>query len=407
MTISFKGFDDWVEIFRGGKVIDSGGNEHDGDELIDKAIETFDPKIHEPPLVLGHPNDDAPAYGWVANLKKEGSLLFAKFKQVSAGLENAIRQGHFKKRSASFYPDGKLRHVGFLGAVPPAIKGLADLKFNVGKEDVFNFEEGIMPETIVDVQTNTAPTPPNAAIMSGGGGWLEWLASIFKAGEISGASKAAPVANVMADSDPGGSAEKPLTKNDVVAIVKEVMSAAMAEPKKPAGDTDTMTMTDEEKKKKAIEEEKAALQSDYAEKEKKMKAEFSEKESAMKKERLTVFIDSLKKDGKWATAWDKLGICAFTESLSSGSEIAFAENVKASQLDWFKKFLIELPKVVNFGEIATGDKDIQTGNAAEKLEALTRKKMNEKKMADYSVAFAEVSQENPDLVTEYIPMPEV
>jgi hypothetical protein len=33
--------------------------------------------------------------------------------------------------------------------------------------------------------------------------------------------------------------------------------------------------------------------------------------------------------------------------------------------------------------------------------------MNEKKMVDYSVAFAEVSQENPDLVTEYIPMPEV
>ena len=40
---------------------------------------------------------------------------------------------YYEKRSASFYPDGRLRHVGFLGAAPPAVKGLAGIAF--GQED--------------------------------------------------------------------------------------------------------------------------------------------------------------------------------------------------------------------------------------------------------------------------------
>ncbi|MCK4529320.1 hypothetical protein KAW18_18305, partial [candidate division WOR-3 bacterium] len=58
---NFKGFDDWIEIFKGGKQIDSNGVEHDGDALIDKAIAVFNPGIHEPPAVAGHPKDNAPA----------------------------------------------------------------------------------------------------------------------------------------------------------------------------------------------------------------------------------------------------------------------------------------------------------------------------------------------------------
>jgi len=39
-----------------------------------------------------------------------------------------------------------LRHVGFLGAMPPAIKGLADLKFTEGGETMtFEFNENTDP----------------------------------------------------------------------------------------------------------------------------------------------------------------------------------------------------------------------------------------------------------------------
>lgn len=125
----FAGFDEWVEIFKGGKQKDSQGVEHDGDEVIRKAINTFDPNYYEPPLVVGHPVHNAPAFGWVAGLKKAGNVLYAKFKDVAAEFEDLVKQGLFKKRSASFYPDGRLRYVGFLGAMPPAVKGLADMSF--------------------------------------------------------------------------------------------------------------------------------------------------------------------------------------------------------------------------------------------------------------------------------------
>lgn len=129
--MKFKGFDDWIEIFRGGRQTDSQGREHDGDEVIDKALASFNVKEHEPPLTVGHPQENSPAFGWVEGLKaivRDGAkVLMAKFRQVAPDFEDLVKQGLFKKRSASFYPDGRLRHVGFLGAAPPAVKGLADM----------------------------------------------------------------------------------------------------------------------------------------------------------------------------------------------------------------------------------------------------------------------------------------
>jgi len=47
----------WIEIFKGGTQKDSQGREHDATALIEKAVKTFDPKFHEPPVVVGHPTD--------------------------------------------------------------------------------------------------------------------------------------------------------------------------------------------------------------------------------------------------------------------------------------------------------------------------------------------------------------
>ena len=138
--MDFKGFEDWVPIFKGGNQIDSRGHEHDGDELINKAITSFDPSSHEPPVVIGHPKNNSPTFGWVKDLKCIGNLLCAKFRDIVPEFENAVKIGLFKKRSASFFPDGRLRHVGFLGGMPPAVKGLADLKFNEEEGNIMSFD---------------------------------------------------------------------------------------------------------------------------------------------------------------------------------------------------------------------------------------------------------------------------
>lgn len=120
--------DKWMEIFRAG---DYGAKGKYTAADLDTMVANYDPAQHEAPLVLGHPEHDAPAYGWVEKLKRAGDILMAKFRQVQPKVEQLIQAGSFKKRSISFYRDPlSLRHVGLLGAAVPEVKGLADLRLS-------------------------------------------------------------------------------------------------------------------------------------------------------------------------------------------------------------------------------------------------------------------------------------
>jgi hypothetical protein len=126
-----------LHIFRAGTHHGANGSVIDYTEEDVKAISNlYDPDLHEAPLVIGHPADNQPAFGWVDELTADGADLRAKPHQVEQNFEEAVRSGRFKKISASFYPpdhpnhpvpdasEPYLRHVGFLGAKAPAVKGL-------------------------------------------------------------------------------------------------------------------------------------------------------------------------------------------------------------------------------------------------------------------------------------------
>lgn len=137
-----KGLRGWVEVFRVGKHTDSQGREREFSAAdLDRMVTGYDPAKHEAPAVVGHPKDNAPAFGWVEELKRAGDLLLAKFKQVAPEFEELVAAGRFKKRSISIYPDGTLRHVGFLGAQPPAVKGLKDVSFAADDASTYEFSE--------------------------------------------------------------------------------------------------------------------------------------------------------------------------------------------------------------------------------------------------------------------------
>ena len=124
----------WIEVFKTGTWTDSAGNTRTWkEEDLDKIAASYNPAEHEAPVVIGHPKDNAPAYGWVEALKREGNVLKAKLKQLVPEFVEMVKKGMFKKRSISLYPDLKLRHIGFLGAQPPAVKGLADVQFGEGE----------------------------------------------------------------------------------------------------------------------------------------------------------------------------------------------------------------------------------------------------------------------------------
>lgn len=129
-----------LEIFKAGKHTSMDGRSISfGESDITSSIKAYDPKIHEAPLVIGHPKHDAPAYGWVQSLTGHNGLMQAIPQQVDPEFAEMVEKGRFKKISASFYEPNSpinpvpgvyyLRHVGFLGAQPPAVKGLKSASF--------------------------------------------------------------------------------------------------------------------------------------------------------------------------------------------------------------------------------------------------------------------------------------
>ncbi|MCB2186950.1 MAG: hypothetical protein KQJ78_11065 [Deltaproteobacteria bacterium] len=133
----------WTAIFRAGRHTDSAGVEREISTAdLDAMVAAYDPAEHEAPLVIGHPQTDHPAYGWVEALKRSGDKLLARFKEVPDALKETVAAGRYKKVSVALYPDGRLRHVGLLGAVPPAVKGLGNVNFEAGLEwSAYQFAE--------------------------------------------------------------------------------------------------------------------------------------------------------------------------------------------------------------------------------------------------------------------------
>lgn len=105
--------------------------------------QAYNPEEDEAPIVIGHPADNSPAYGWVSSLEvtEDGKLVAdAPDDKLHPDFLNAVQEGRYKKRSISLTPDGKLRHVGFLGGAAPAVKGLADIQFSQPSSTLIEFE---------------------------------------------------------------------------------------------------------------------------------------------------------------------------------------------------------------------------------------------------------------------------
>lgn len=137
----------WIEVFKTGIHTDSSGNTRQWTaEDLDKICETYNNQPeetrHEAPVVIGHPVTDSPAYGWVEKLERRGNVLYAKLKDLAKEFVEWVKKGLYRKRSIALYENLMLKHIGFLGGVPPAVKGLADPQFdeNLGSFE-FEFEE--------------------------------------------------------------------------------------------------------------------------------------------------------------------------------------------------------------------------------------------------------------------------
>lgn len=122
-------------------------------------VDAYDPETAPAPIVVGHPDTDAPAYGWVKgfHFDPQEERLFADLHEIEPEFAELVKAGRYKKVSMSFFgPDQSSnpnpgawypKHVGFLGAAAPAVSGLKNVSLADGDAVTFEFGERGFEET--------------------------------------------------------------------------------------------------------------------------------------------------------------------------------------------------------------------------------------------------------------------
>jgi hypothetical protein len=339
----------------------------------------------------------------VEGLKKQGNLLLAKFKQIQPEFEEMLKKGLFKKRSSAFYPDGTLRHVAFLGAIPPAVKGLPDVAFDEGEVTTFEFSDyqSIWAwESIARMFGRMR----DYLIEKDGVEKADQVISSYNIEEITAA--AAQERQEVTDENNETSITQYKEKEESNMALKEKLAAIFGEVVAKIPDEKTVVAAAGQFSEADLEK----VRTEAATKEReRITAEFAEKGKqtrlAGRKAEIAAFCEALLKTGKITPATVKFGLPEILFSLAeSDNQIEFGETKeKATPFDRMKALLESATPLVTFGEVARRDKDAgETGTAGAKVEALIGAKIKDKKELSYSAAFAEVQQENPDLAKEYI-----
>lgn len=321
-----------LEIFRAGRHVAMSGESITFSEAdIAASVAAYDPALHEAPLVVGHPRHDAPAYGTVRALAVSGSSIEATPDNVDPAFAEMVNAKRFSKISASFYaPDSAsnpvpgvyyLRHVGFLGAQPPAVKGLRTPSFSDGETGVVEFSEWD------DVN--------NASLWRS---LRDWMLSKFGAAD---ADKAVP--GYLVQSVEQGAQDE----------LRE--SAAAVEPITPAFAEDTPTMTPDQIA--ALQAENARLKAD-AEALRRSQAEL--RRSALHAENVA-FAEQLGSEGRLAREYHPVIVAALDALASGDKPVEFGEGEARKPLATaVREVLAKLPQSVEFSEVATGARAVGT-----------------------------------------------
>jgi hypothetical protein len=292
-----------------------------------RCAAAYDPAKHEAPLVVGHPRHDAPAYGWVKSLSAADGALEAAPDRVSAEFAEWVKAGQYTKISASFYtPESPqnpvpgvyyLRHVGFLGAQPPAIKGLRAPEFSDNEEGVIEFADWS------DMQ--------NASL------WRrmrEWIISFRGLDE---ADKVIP--------------------DYAVSVLED--EARKEEPDEPVPSSQTHFQEPiHQEKPDVTPEQKAALEAENASLKTQVAQAAAREKSAAQAGRHgahLAFAEGLVKEGRLLPAHRDLAVATLDHLTALPAVVEFGEGeAKMPLADALKAFFKAQPKLVEFGEMAGG-----------------------------------------------------
>lgn len=363
-----------MEIFKTGRHVDSKGNPFEATtDVLDSIAANFNADSYKPPAVVGHPKLDDPRYGDMLSVYREGNKLYADVGLIPE-FHELVKKGMYPDRSVRLgkTADGgwTVKHIGFLGATPPAVKGLAPIQFSGEGAEV----------DFCDYQ------------MSSIGSIFQRLRDYFI--ETLGLDKAD---NLIRQYEIDDLKQQPMDDAQPM--------PAFSNQNTTGGVTVGKTVEELERELETVKKQNADFATKEAQRDKEFAATQAEnkrlKAEGMKAD-FSAFCDSMPEQ---ITPAMKPAIMDFMEILSGAEEFEFAEGaegegkrVKAQPVERFKALLKGLPKQVDFSETATKGK--ATDKTGKDREALISDFMEANKDADYKSAVLAVSKEHPDLFKE-------
>ena len=363
----------WTEILKVGKVKDSSGKCHNFTEKdLDLIVKQYEKRKNDSPVVVGHPKTNSPAYGWVDKLKSDGKILYASFKETIPEFVEAVKKKMYKYISISLHPiTKKLRHVGFLGGVAPAVEGLAEA--NLSEEDEY-----------ITIEFSEAEWSENR--IRSIGRLFQRIREFFI--EKWGIEETNNIISAY-DAD----------------YLKEIPSKVESVSSFNEDKTKEVNMDELEKVKQQLldkETELTNLTEATDEKEtenKKLKKDIADIEQKGKEKEVSEFVDSLKKEGRLLPKHEKTVSEILMNLKGQDFEIEFSEEEKKSGFDSFSSMLKEMPVVVPLKDLKKKEeKEIKTGEFGENVDddAMEVHKeamaLCEKEDITYAEAIAKINQ---------------
>ena len=321
-----------IEIFRPGTHTPMNGAPITfRDEDVRAAAELYDPGANPAPIVIGHPNTDDPAFGWVSRLKFQDGVLKAELKEVEPAFANLVKSGRYKRVSAAFFPPDAtanptpgtwhLRHVGFLGARAPAVPGLKPVNFGDGGDQVVTF--GDFGDDI------------NASL------WRRFRDWVIEQFDLETADKVVPAFEVDMLRDHARRSDEPET----------VSENGFAEGDSDGTNDDNLTTEGVQDVDKAELDARAAKLKEREEAAAEAEAAFAERQAAARRAEDEAFLGKLVKEARFPVGC-KAAVVEFMARLDADDTVAFAEGQTMTQHAFMRDFLSKLPPMFAFGEYA-------------------------------------------------------
>ncbi|MFD2678012.1 hypothetical protein [Camelimonas lactis] len=166
-----------IEVFRPGTFTPmSGASVTMTAEDLRGIAAAYDPAVYETPAVVGHPKTEDAAYGWAKafSYDEASQRLVADVGDIAPAFGEAVAAKRYKNISLSLFAPGAPnnpkpgawypKHIGFLGAVAPAVSGLKPVSFATD-DGALTFEFGD-PANWLNEQQRPANSPTTEQTMT-------------------------------------------------------------------------------------------------------------------------------------------------------------------------------------------------------------------------------------------------